>query len=128
MIQGEKELLQQIEADRAASALWSAFIQNLHENEISWEDLQNEEPHPFSQTILDQAALPPFFYYTPSYKMKSLKKKKGEKEEQTYHLLQVEILLDPKQPEKPPLSFPYELFVERILKIGEEKEKKKNEE
>lgn len=109
IIQAERAFQNELEADRLADLLFAEWVENLYNNTIPWEGLTSGGV----VSLDDKALVPAGFPYSIAVKP-TLKKKKENEKGTSYYLFLFEFQFTPKQGGLPPLSFAYNLFVERL--------------
>lgn len=108
MIQAERGFQNELEADRLADLLFAEWVEKLYQNQVPWEGLISGG----IVTIEEKSLIPPGFPYSITVKP-TLERAKTSDVETSYYLFLFEFRFTPTQGGLPPLSFSYNLFVER---------------
>ena len=119
MIKEESELSQEIEKDRYVNLIYSHVIEMLYNNTIPWQTLINEEV-PISIDITQIPGIPSNWPYEAILTTQVTRQKKGEDESQRFYYLTLSITLVQKG-EIVSLPYSYTVFMERKIKIGQDK-------
>lgn len=110
MIRSEREFLHDIEADRVANTIFVNIVQKMYSNSITWQQLNSPEEFPIDSNLLNEMSLPRGWPYAMTCRFKIGNQKPVGKPAQ-FALVEVWITMTPK--EGNPLTFFYEVFVEK---------------
>lgn len=119
MIREESELLQEIEKDRNVNLIYSYIVEQLYNNAISWQTILNEGV-PISIDPLNIPGIPQNWPYKALLQTQVTRHKKGSDEGQHFYYFTLTITLFHGE-EIASQPYRYTVFIERKIKIGQDK-------
>ena len=110
MINQEKLLLQEIEADRMANVIFVNLVEKMHNGSISWEEISGNGSGEVDGDLLEGVNAPKQWPYVMTYRFETPQVKPSQSDPR-YGLFPVWIEMKPKKGED--IRFFYEVFVEK---------------
>jgi hypothetical protein len=117
MINQEKLLLDEIEADRMANVIFTNLVEKMYNGTLTWEEINSLEKKDIERDLLKDVAIPKRWPYAMSYRFETPRLKPDAKEPQ-YGLFPLWVEMTPQKGKT--IRFFYEVFVEKGGGVGDE--------